>query len=122
MNYPGNPSGMNYTDNELKDLAKVLDRENTIIQSDEIYSELMFNGKKQTTISRYLPDKTIIFSAISKVHGAGGWRVGFCIIPDALEDVKQTMMKVGSETYSAVAAPISYASVKAYELDNPALN
>jgi aspartate aminotransferase len=82
----------------------------------------MFNGKKQTTISRYLPDKTIIFSAISKVHGAGGWRVGFCIVPDALEDVKKTMMKVGSETFSAVSSPIAYASVKAYELNDPDLN
>jgi aspartate/methionine/tyrosine aminotransferase len=31
INYPGNPTGMNYSDNELKELAKVLDRENTIV-------------------------------------------------------------------------------------------
>ena len=31
INYPGNPTGMNYSDDELKGLAKVLDRENTII-------------------------------------------------------------------------------------------
>lgn len=74
------------------------------------------------TISKYLPDKTIVFSAISKCHGAGGWRLGFCIVPDALEDVKQILLKVGSETYSAVAAPIQYACLKAYEIDNPDLN
>jgi aspartate/methionine/tyrosine aminotransferase len=67
----------------------------------------MFNGKKQTTISRYLPDKTIIFSAISKVHGAGGWRVGFCIVPDALEDVKKTMMKLFPPSPRPSRTPLS---------------
>lgn len=105
INFPGNPTGMNYTDAELKALAQVLDKDNTIVQSDEIYAEMTFD-QRLPTISKYLPDKTIVFSAISKMHGAGGWRVGFCIIPDELEEVKKTLLTVASETFSAVAAPI----------------
>ena len=61
---------------------------------------------KQLTVSKYLKERTVITSAISKCHGAGGWRLGFAIIPDELEELKQVILKVASETYSAVAAPI----------------
>ena len=44
INYPGNPTGQTYTDEELKALAGALDKKNTIILSDEIYAELAFKN------------------------------------------------------------------------------
>lgn len=44
INYPGNPTGQNYSEEELKALAEVLDTDNTIIMSDEIYAELSFKN------------------------------------------------------------------------------
>jgi aspartate/methionine/tyrosine aminotransferase len=44
INYPGNPTGQNYTDDELKALSEVLDRDNTLIMSDEIYAELAYEN------------------------------------------------------------------------------
>lgn len=91
--------------------------------SDEIYAELAFkNADRQPSISKYARDRTIITSAISKCHGAGGWRLGFSIYPDALEAEKNAILRVASETYSCVAAPIQHAAVAAYALDNEDLN
>jgi aspartate aminotransferase len=61
---------------------------------------------RKLSISKHLRDKTVITSAISKCHGAGGWRLGFAIIPDELDELKDVILKVASETFSAVAAPI----------------
>lgn len=61
---------------------------------------------RRPTISKYLKDRTVITSAVSKCHGAGGWRLGYAIIPDELEELQSTILKVASETYSCVAAPI----------------
>lgn len=75
--------------------------------SDEIYAELAYqNPLNHPSISKYARDRTIIFSAISKCHGAGGWRLGFAIFPDEMEAEKNAILRVASETYSCVAAPI----------------
>jgi aspartate/methionine/tyrosine aminotransferase len=56
---------------------------NLIILSDEIYSELSFDeGFK--SISSFCPEKTIISTGLSKWCGAGGWRLGYFIVPDSL--------------------------------------
>lgn len=115
INYPGNPTGMTYSESELKALAGKLDRLNTVVISDEIYNELLFEGRR-TSISKYLPDTTMIFSGISKAHGAGGWRLGFCIVPDRLKEVKEAIVKVASETYSTASAPVQFAAMAAFDV------
>lgn len=91
--------------------------------ADEIYAELAYKDADcHPSISKYAHDRTIIFSAISKCHGAGGWRLGFSIFPDALEEEKNAILRVASETYSCVAAPIQHAAVAAYALDDEDLN
>ena len=39
INYPSNPTGMSYTSGELEELARRLDRDGTLVLSDELYSE-----------------------------------------------------------------------------------
>jgi aspartate/methionine/tyrosine aminotransferase len=51
---------------------------------------------------------------MSKCFGAGGWRLGYMIIPEEKSEVRDAILKVASESYSAVAAPIQFAVVPAY--------
>ena len=44
LNYPGNPDGLTYTANELKDIAKVAREYEIILLSDEIYGQLHHKG------------------------------------------------------------------------------
>ena len=114
LNYPNNPTGLSYTKNELKSIAKICKENNTLVLSDEIYSRL-HHKKDHVSVSKYYPEGTIITSGLSKWCGAGGWRLGTMIIPDELDKVKQAIINVSSETFSCVSSPIQYASVAAYQ-------
>jgi len=62
-----------------------------------------------------LSEKTIISTGLSKWCGAGGWRLGYFIIPETLNNLNKMINVLASETFSAVSAPIQYAAIKAYE-------
>ena len=115
LNSPNNPSGL-ICDN-LEEIASIAKKHNLIILSDEIYSELCFEDDYQS-ISNFCPEKTIISTGLSKWCGAGGWRLGYFLVPDSLIEIKNVINVLASETFSAVSAPIQYAAIKAYENDH----
>ena len=111
LNSPNNPSGQ--ICENLKEISEIAQKYNLIILSDEIYSELSFE-KEFKSISNFCPEKTIISTGLSKWCGAGGWRLGYFIIPDSLNILRDSINVLASETFSAVSAPIQYAAIKAY--------
>ena len=115
LNSPNNPSGQ-ICDN-LEEIASIAQKYNLIILSDEIYSELTFKDNYQS-ISSFCPEKTIVSTGLSKWCGAGGWRLGYFLIPESLKEIKNMINVLASETFSAVSAPIQYAAIKAYENDH----
>ena len=115
LNSPNNPSGQ--ICENLEEIASVAKKYNLIILSDEIYSELSFMDNYQS-ISNFCPEKTIISTGLSKWCGAGGWRLGYFLVPDSLIEIKNMINVLASETFSAVSAPIQYAAIKAYEQDH----
>ena len=115
INSPNNPSGQ--ICENLEEIAEVANKYNLIILSDEIYSELSFE-QNYKSISNYCPNKTIISTGLSKWCGAGGWRLGYFIVPDSLSKIKDMINVLASETFSAVSAPIQYAAIKAYQNDH----
>jgi aspartate aminotransferase len=115
LNSPNNPSGQ--ICENLEEIANIAEKYNLIILSDEIYSELSFMDNYQS-ISNFCPEKTIISTGLSKWCGAGGWRLGYFLVPDSLIEIKNMINVLASETFSAVSAPIQYAAIKAYEQDH----
>ena len=115
LNSPNNPSGQ--ICKNLDEISKIVNKYNLIILSDEIYSELTFENSFMS-ISNFCPEKTIISTGLSKWCGAGGWRLGYFLIPDKLVEIKNMINVLASETFSAVSAPIQYAAIKAYENDH----
>ncbi len=112
LNSPNNPSGQICSN--LEEISIVAKKNNLIILSDEIYSELSFK-KDFKSIANYCPEKTIISNGMSKWCGAGGWRLGFFIIPESLNEIKNSLKTLASETFSSVSAPVQYAAIAAYE-------
>ena len=113
LNYPANPSGQTYSEDELKEIAEVARRFHIIVLSDEIYGQLHHQGQ-HVSIARFYPEGTIVSSGLSKWCGAGGWRLGtFCFPPD-LYWLLEAMAAVASETYTSVCAPIQHAAVHAF--------
>ena len=115
LNSPNNPSGQ--ICENLEEIATIAKKYNLIILSDEIYSELSFKDNYQS-ISNFCPEKTIVSTGLSKWCGAGGWRLGYFLVPDSLMEIKNMINVLASETFSAVSAPIQYAAIKAYKNDH----
>ena len=114
LNSPNNPSGT--TCKNFEEIAKVAKKYKIIILSDEIYSELKFDGKYDS-VSKYYPEGTIISSGLSKWCGAGGWRLGFFVIPKNLKDIFNFTKVLSSESVSSITTPIQYAAVDAFSGD-----
>ena len=114
LNYPSNPTGCTYTEDQLLAIAHVARKYNIILLSDEIYGEVHFEGKHKS-IARYYPEGTIISTGLSKWAGAGGWRLGTFIFPRELRPLQDAMAIIASETYTATSAPIQHAAIAAFD-------
>ena len=108
LNNPGNPSGTVYTAEELKALAVICRQKQIIVLSDEIYSLLNFNGNHSSLLDFY-PEGTLVTSGFSKWSSAGGWRIGYIIIPKELNTMNRILQSAASQTYSCAPAPMQYA-------------
>ena len=111
LNSPNNPSGQ--VCKNLKQISEIVKKYKIIVLSDEIYSELTFDESYES-ISNFCSEKVIISNGLSKWCGAGGWRLGYFVIPNALNKLKKSMKVLASETFSAVSAPIQFAAISAF--------
>ena len=115
LNSPNNPSGQ--ICKNIKEISEVIKKYKITVLSDEIYSELTFNESYES-ISSFCPENTIISNGLSKWCGAGGWRLGYFVIPNELSSLKNSMKVIASETFSAVSAPIQFAAISAFRDDH----
>ena len=115
LNSPNNPSGQ--VCKNLKEISEIVKKYKITVLSDEIYSELTFDEKNES-LSDYCLNKVIISNGLSKWCGAGGWRLGYFIIPHSLDKLKNSMKVLSSETFSAVSSPIQFAAISAFNNDH----
>lgn len=114
---PGNPTGLSYSEEELKEIAKVAKKHEILVISDEIYGLINHSGE-HASIASFYPEGTIVTSGLSKWCGAGGWRLGVAILPENIlgkfKDFKEVYLGINSETFSTVTTPVQYAAAEAY--------
>jgi len=114
FNYPNNPTGAIYSSEELASLTEVFREYGVLVISDEIYGEFTFENDHVSLGSIY-PEGTIVCSGLSKWCGAGGWRLGYMIFPEELNNIKIALIEAGSETYSCASAPVGiYETMQPY--------
>lgn len=81
--YPSNPTGVTLTDVELSGIADLVRGKDIFVLSDEIYSELVYEGTHHS-IAKHIWEQTIVINGLSKSHSMTGWRVGFVFAPEAI--------------------------------------
>lgn len=114
LNHPGNPEGLSYTPSQLEALASICRAHKLLVLSDEIYGLLNHDGK-HTPLAPFYPEGTITTGGLSKWCGAGGWRLGIALLPEALDGAfKEVLLGIASETYSCAPAPVQEAACHAY--------
>lgn len=114
LNTPSNPTGTVYTNQQLQQLANYLSNKDITIIIDEIYENQVYN-KDYSSLATYLPDKCIITSGLSKSIAAGGWRLGWCLIPNSLNMIREKLTILASETYSTANTPVQYATLSLFD-------
>ena len=115
LNSPNNPSGQ--VCKNIKEISEIVKKYKIIVLSDEIYSELTFD-ENYDSMSNFCSEQVIVSNGLSKWCGAGGWRLGYFVIPNALNKLKNSMKVLASETFSAVSAPIQFAAISAFNNDH----
>ena len=102
LNFPTNPTGGTMTREQLLQIAAVVERHNLLVITDEIYSELTFEGEHVSIAS--LPgmaERTIFLHGFSKAYAMTGFRIGYACGPSELVEA---MMKI--HQYSMLCASI----------------
>ena len=78
LNSPCNPTGMVYTEDELRAIADLAVEKDLFVISDEIYEHLIYDGEKAVSIASFndkIKDLTIIINGVSKTYAMTGWRI-----------------------------------------------
>jgi len=103
INYPNNPSGATYSLELLEQLAAIARSHDLLVISDEIYSELTYDGEHVcfSTIPG-MRERTILVSGFSKAFAMTGWRLGYAAAP---AEIITGMLKI--HQYAMLCAPIT---------------
>lgn len=109
--FPNNPTGAIMTKEDLEPIAEVLRGTDILVLSDEIYSEMTYEGKHfSITQLGGMQERTLLVNGFSKAFAMTGWRLGYVAGPAPI--IKQ-MLKI--HQYAIMCAPTvsQYAAVTA---------
>lgn len=110
--FPNNPTGAILEEEDLKSIAEVCVEKDIIVLSDEIYSELTYNGKPHVSIACMpgMKERTIIINGFSKAYAMTGWRLGYAVGP---EYIISQMTKIHQFCIMCAPTNSQYAAVEA---------
>ncbi len=111
---PSNPTGSVYSQDELDALAKVvLEHEDLLVLSDEIYEHINYQGSNGS-IASYpgMKERTIICNGVSKAYAMTGWRLGWIAAP---EWIIKGVNKLQGQYTSGTCDVSQMAALEAYE-------
>jgi len=109
LNFPGNPTGFVYSQDQLQEIIDVVKDKNMFVISDEIYAELTY-GHKHVSLAKLMPGKTILINGLSKSHAMTGYRIGYIAGP---KDFIEQANKMHAFTVTAPSNPAQFAAEEA---------
>ncbi len=111
LNSPNNPTGAVYSKKNLEEIAKIAQKNNLIIISDEIYEKFIYDGMNHFSIGSIF-ENTITIGGLSKSGGMPGWRLGWATGP---KEIIQKMTEL--QQYIFVCAPslVQYGALEAFD-------
>jgi aminotransferase len=100
---PSNPSGKMYTREELQALARVAEKHDLLIITDEIYEYIRYDGREHISPASFARDRTVTIMGLSKTFSITGWRLGYSVAP---EPMTKAIMLVNDLYYICAPTPL----------------
>lgn len=122
LNSPSNPTGMVYSEGELKELSNIITKAGIYCISDEIYEKVIYDQQHVSiaSLGEEIKKKTIVVNGVSKAYSMTGWRIGYAAGP---QEIIQAMSNLQDHSTSnpnsiAQAASVEALSGSQDELEN----
>lgn len=111
---PSNPTGVVYSAEELGALADVAIERDLAVVSDEIYDQLVYDGRASVsfpTLRPGLAERTVVVAGVSKTYSMTGWRIGWTIAPEPLSKAIANLQSQETSNPSSVSQHAAVAAL-----------
>lgn len=109
--FPNNPTGATLDRKDLEEIAEVCIDKDIFVLSDEIYSELTYNGEHVSIACiPGMRERTVLINGFSKAYAMTGWRLGYAVAPAVI--MKQ-MIKIHQFAIMSAPTTSQYAAIEA---------
>ena len=107
---PSNPCGRVFTRDELMAIARLAERYDTFVITDEVYEHIVYEPYQHIYFASLpgMRERTLSCSSLSKTYSITGWRLGYVIAPP---DIIETVKKVHDFLTVGAAAPLQEAAI-----------
>lgn len=114
LNFPNNPTGAIMSKEDLEGIVEIVQENDLIVLSDEVYAEIVYDGVKHCSIGSFpeMKERSIIVSALSKEYAMTGWRLGYAA---SGKEITKSMTKLLSYSTTCVNTFVQKAGVVALE-------
>ena len=113
LNSPSNPTGTCYSEDDIREIAKVLIKHpHVYILSDDIYEHVAYEGFEFFTIAQVtkLKERVLTMNGVSKAYAMTGWRIGYAAGP---KEIIKAIAKIQSQSTTNPSSISQAAAVEA---------
>jgi aminotransferase len=113
ISYPSNPLGAVLNQEDGEKLARIIEKYNIMVISDEVYEKILFDGRKHFSLSQIstIRDKVLVVNSLSKTYAMTGWRLGYVVGTN--KDIMRHMFKMQQAVASCLPGFIMQAGADA---------
>jgi len=114
LNSPSNPTGAAYTEDELRQIAEVVERSNLLVISDDVYEKFLYDSPRCAHIlalKPYLRDRVLIANSLSKTYAMTGWRLGYAAGPREVISAIETLQSQSTSNPSSITQAAGVAAL-----------
>jgi len=117
FNSPHNPACTIARSEDLDELARIIDRGDLTVLSDEVYEHVVFDGARHASVLTHpgLAARSLAAFSFGKTLHATGLRVGYCVAPAPLT---RELRKVHQFNTFSISHPLQHA-IAAYLTEQP---
>jgi aspartate aminotransferase len=115
LNSPCNPTGVVYSEQQIKALAEIAAKNDVLVLTDEIYERFCYDGKCTSIASYY--EKSLVLRGFSKSYAMTGWRLGYVATHESLRPIIEEMTKIQQYTFVCAPTPFQKAAIAALNYD-----